>query len=107
MKPRHATALSLVVVWYLMMPPVKPCATQPGDPLSAYCLDGQDGVCFDPDAPLGEWTHDLDEFHSAAECAENLDMPIWQTMAPSPAICNGKHKTPFMCIRADDPRLAK
>ena len=66
----HAAALALVG-WYLIAPPVRPCATQPGDPLSAPCLTSGTHECFEPGAGLSVWTR-RDSFDSAAECADSL-----------------------------------
>jgi hypothetical protein len=49
----------------------RPCATQPGDPLSAPCLTSGTHECFEPGAGLSVWTR-RDSFDSAAEYADSL-----------------------------------
>jgi hypothetical protein len=51
MKPRHATALAMVV--YLLVPPFN------GGPDSTACASGSTAACLrqtlNPEAPIGEW----------------------------------------------------
>ncbi|SRR6266851_4880836 len=110
MKPRHAAALALLVAWFIMAPPLRPCATR-DDPLSAQCLTGvSNNQCFDPGKPLSDWGGFTGDFDSAAECADALAALPDKLNPESPFCANGGDEAmrrQLMCIRRDDPRLAK
>ena len=97
MKPRHAAALVLVIIWYLMMPPPYSSKTNPHT------------------APLREWTL-FGRYDSAQECSDKRTKMIRvQSMALLSDLAEGvsdanrpslsldfKHA---QCIASDDPRL--
>ena len=91
MRPRHAAALALVV-WYLMIPPVR---GTPGEILGH--------------APLSQWDF-YDQYDSKAECENSIpsDKGVRENMKQcSNGDCAINVALPGYgrCIAANDPRL--
>ncbi len=96
MKLRHAAAFALVVAlgclapgctrhpsWRVVQAPLKPCGVGPSDPAFLGYLN-HGAQCFDLAAPLSKW------------CSVGVGR---YGRDPWPV------HSPYMCIRADDPRL--
>jgi hypothetical protein len=89
MKPRHAPALALVV-WYLMLPPVRP--------------DG----CVNAHAPLSKWKTS-NTYATADKCKKAL-LGLrggWVGSANGHELSYPSRKDTAACAASDDPRLKK
>jgi hypothetical protein len=87
MKPRHASAVALVV-WYLLAPPL---------------YKGE----VDEKAPLEEWTV-LYSFGTVAECSQWLSVLLHKANLDPATRTVVKHRLlAASCMSTDDPRLKK
>ena len=99
MRPRHATALALIV-WYLMLAPAK----SSGTPQSME---------YDSAAPLTRWNRTGEPYPTAAKCEalrkskdrNGMIMISSQALFLEPSYIFEVPKSATKCVRSDDPRL--